>query len=59
MSKKKISKALEFLNELEESIYNKRTKPADDWDKGYNVACENIGFDIRACIENIEELFVE
>jgi len=55
--KKKYSKALEFLYELEGRVAEQRTKPNDDWDKGYNNACVNIGVDIRACIENIEELF--
>lgn len=55
--KKKYSKVLEFLYELEDRVADQRTKPEDDWDKGYNMACSNIGVDIRACIENTEELF--
>jgi hypothetical protein len=55
--KKNFSKALEFLYELEDYIASKPCKPGDDWDKGYNAACLNIGEDIRACIENIQELF--
>jgi len=55
--KKNYSKALEFLYELEDKVADQRTKPKDDWDKGYNMACSNIGVDIRACIENIQELF--
>lgn len=55
--KKKYSKALEFLYELEGRVAEQRTKPNDDWDKGYNNACSNIGQEIRGCIEDIEELF--
>ena len=55
--KKNMSKALEFLYELENCVDAKRAKPNDDWDKGFNAACLDIGEDIRACIENIQELF--
>jgi hypothetical protein len=55
--KKKYSKALELLYELEDIVAKKRTKPNDEWDKGYNMACSNIGEDIRGCIEELEELF--
>jgi len=55
--KKNYSQALEFLYDLEDKVADQRTKPKDDWDKGYNTACLNIGEDIRACIENIQELF--
>ncbi len=55
--KKKYSKALEFLYELEDRVAEQRTKPNDDWDKGFNMACSNIGEEIRGCIEDLEELF--
>ena len=56
-NRKKYSKALKFLYELEDRIADQRTKPNDDWDKGYDNACVIIGEEIRGCIEDIEELF--
>jgi hypothetical protein len=55
--KKKYSKALELLYELEDKVHAQRAKPNDDYDRGFNKACSVIGDDIYECILNIKELF--
>ena len=56
---KDLSKILECLYDLSDSIEDSRNRPKDQFDRGWNAACNHVNTDIMACIQNLEELLPE